>query len=258
MIDTISLGTSLSTSYFYILYNDEKSESIPWDATSSFIKDRIEKMTNISGHICVSRSQSLQSAGYRWVIRFDGMWDDMGFGFSIEHANVRRAHRAISLSVTFLVRDEILSDWIHDDGDATMCTFRHAKYVAGGSGKNQLTFKYSSLPGDTSYGSILSISPSIRLNSGEDTITNALNYGKLSDIEANLVWNDAFAGNIMIDTSHPEVIDVVISGSVDLTETFHAGDILYFEIIFNKPVRVSSNEIGIIESISTAQEPLSR
>ena len=49
VIDTVQLGTSLSKSYFYIWYKDERSESIPWDANATLVKLAIEQMTSLVG-----------------------------------------------------------------------------------------------------------------------------------------------------------------------------------------------------------------
>lgn len=198
-------------------------------------------MESIRGSVCVARSKSLQSSGYRWVIRFDSIWDDISVGLIPEYATVRRAHRPITLSVSYLVENKIVPGWVHDDGDLTMCTFRHATYM-GGTGTDRLLFRYTSLPGDISSGMGINLSapPSVGVDFGSDTISNALNSGSSSGINANLIWNDAFERNIAINFTAPSVVDVIISSSKELVEdTFRAGDVLLFQVIFDKPIIVS-------------------
>jgi hypothetical protein len=241
IIDTISLGTSLSTSYFYILYRGEISESIPWDASSTLIKAKIEKMENVFGSVCVSRAKSVQSdetGGFRWAIRFDSIWDDLQLDFSTKHATVFRSHKAINLNVTILAQENVLNDWIRVDGDEAMCTFRYAKYL-GGSGTNLLSYRYVPLPGDTSSGLSLSAPPSVGVQAEVDFISTALNEGRESGIDADLIWGGHFGRNIVIDTSSPQIMDVIISGSTSLHQPFHAGDVLFFQVIFDMAIIVS-------------------
>ena len=243
LIDTQSLGTSLSTSYFYIWYKNERSKSIPWNASSAFVKNVVEGMESVTGDVCVSRAMSVQSqasGGYRWAIRFDGMWDDLYNNFSTEHAPVYRDHKAISLSTNLLVMHEPVADWVREDGDETMCTFRYAKYL-GGSGSSLLSFKFLSLPGDTSSKLSLSSPASLRIVSGMDKISNALNDGTPSNLYADLVWNNELSSSIAINSASPKIIDFVITGTVSLGQTLHAGDILFFQVYFDQPITVSLN-----------------
>ena len=247
LIDTVSLGTSLSTSYFYIWYKNERSESIPWDASAALVKIAVKKMQNVGGDVCVSRSRSIlsyESGGFRWVIRFDGIYDDLQLGFSTESATVFHDHKAINSSTTFLVRDEALEDWTHDDGDETMCTYRHAEYL-GGSGTDRLTFRYLSLPGDETSRLDLASPPFVRIETGVDLISNALNGAAPSTVHADLIWNGAFSNNIAINTAPPQIVNLVISGTADLDHTFHAGDVLSFHVVFDKPISVSDLDHAI-------------
>jgi hypothetical protein len=241
IIDTISLGTSLTTSYFYVWYRGEKSESIPWDASSSLMKEKIERMATVSGSVCVSRSKSTQlvgNNGFRWAIRFESIHDDLQLGFRTEQAEVFRNHQAIDLDVSLSAHENILSDWSLIDGDESMCTFRYAEYQKG-SGANILLFRYVTLPGDVSSRLTLNGTPTIGIKVGIDSISNALNEGQSSALDCDLDWNGSLQRTLAINTKPPEVVDVLISGSTDLGQPLHAGDVLSFEVIFSMPIIVS-------------------
>ena len=243
IIDTISLGTSLSASYFYILYKGERSESLPWDASSRLMKEKIEKMKGVIGNVCVSRSRSVKfydTEGFRWAVRFDSIWDDLELEFNTEHAIVFRGHKPIDLNVSIMALEDILDDWDHVDGDETMCTFRHAEFI-GGSGTNLLGFRYLVLSGDSSSNAelILNLPPSVGLKAGIDSISTALNGGIASEIYADLVWSGNFGSKLVIDSRSPRIVDVIISSSSDLDQPLHAGDSLFFQLVFDKPIVVS-------------------
>ena len=70
-------------------------------------------------------------------------------------------------------------------------------------------------------------------------ISTALNEGRESGIDADLIWGGHFGRNIVIDTSSPQIMDVIISGSTSLHQPFHAGDVLFFQVIFDMAIIVS-------------------
>ena len=241
IIDTVSLGTSLSTSYFYIWYKEERSVSIPWDASSSFVKRAIEKLDNVVGDVCVSRSLSVlsgEAGGFRWAIRFEGIEDDFKGNLKTEEAAVIRQHKAIDLHLTFIVQNKPLDDWEHDDGETGMCTLRNARYVAGTKSKN-LVFRFLSLPGDEAFPLLLPLPFNINSDQESKGITNAVNNGASTTINAEVGWSYGIPNNITIDTRQPQIIGIIMDSSNTFGNTLHAGDVISFTIEFNIAVTVS-------------------
>jgi hypothetical protein len=81
--------------------------------------------------------------------------------------------------------------------------------------------------------------PTIGIKVGIDSISNALNEGQSSALDCDLDWNGSLQRTLAINTKPPEVVDVLISGSTDLGQPLHAGDVLSFEVIFSMPIIVS-------------------
>ena len=244
IVDTVSLGTSLSTSYFYIWYKGERTDSIPWDASSRFVKATLENLENIRGSVCVSRSLSLLSQevrGFRWAIRFEDIEDNLKGNLSTEEAAVVRQHKAIDLQLTFVVRDEPFDNWEQSDGETTMCTLRNARYV-NGTGTKYLLFRFRSLPGDEA---VLLTSPlpvTIKTSRESDDITNAINDGSLSTIAAELQWEHTISNNIAIATQQPKITSIVIDSTASLDNIICVGDTVSFTFIFDMPVTVSDTD----------------
>lgn len=241
VIDVSELGTSYSKSYFFVWYKDERSKSIPWNASSKFVKEALEEMSSISGSVCVSRSlSSFNSKRYRWAVRFSNRDDDFSNVVYIETANVYLDHEASNVSITQLITNKPLQDWVTDDGEQTMCTERHAVFV-NGSGSDTLLFHYEVLPGDivpklnfTDLDPVIKIDPTSK-------IVNAINNGSLSDIDAELNFKNplvSFRKDISIDTSIPFIENVTFVGNMSLAQKYHAGDSLYFCVRFSKNVVV--------------------
>jgi hypothetical protein len=241
IIDTSELGTSYSKSYFYIFFGKERSTSIPWDASSRFVKNALEMMSGIIGPVCVSRSLSAANIKrYRWAIRFNNRHDDIDKEIRVQKAHVRLDHEASNITVTRINTDIPLQDWVTNDGEVTMCTERNLNFI-GGSGTNKLTFHYEVLPGDKV--SVLNFTrqdPLIMVGGQSGSIRNSINNGTLSKINANLSTGTIdWENNITIDTSTPVIEDVSIFKSSSVTATYHVGDSIYFNVRFNKNIAVS-------------------
>jgi len=241
IVDTVSLGTSLSTSYFYIWYKKERSDSIPWDASSSFVKRALEKLDNVVGDVCVSRSLSVlsgEAGGFRWAIRFEGIEDELKGNLKTEEAAVIRQHKAINLRLTFIVQNNPLDDWEHDDGETSMCTLRNARYV-GGAGSKYLVFRFLSLPGDEAFPLLLPLPFNINPSQESKGITNAVNNGASTTIDAEVGWNHSIPNNITIDTRQSQITGITMDSSNSFGNTLHAGDVISFTFEFNIAVTVS-------------------
>lgn len=242
IIDIAELGTSYSKSYFYLWYKNERSASIPWNASSLFVQKVLENMSAIFGSVCVARSSSsFNSIGYRWAIRLDDRHDDFNYGFSVQTANVYLDHEASNVSILELKTNEPLDDWVAEDGEREMCTERHA-YFANGSGTDTLTFLYEVLPGDTvSKLNFTSLESVIKVGQ-EARICNAINHGMVSHVDVKLKAVKSFGKDILIDTSTPHIQNVSFIGGASLTKKYHVGDSLYFSMKFNKNVVVSHSQ----------------
>jgi len=241
VIETLTLGTSLSKSYFYVLYKNERSPSIPWDASSDFVQSTIEGMLEVSGPLCVSRSPS-ESVGFRWAIRFDGVEDNIHARFDIERAKVYLDHEAMDVAAFFLLTNTSLANWTNSSGDESMCTSRHAVYK-GGDATKRLSFVYTTLPGDkTSKLELLSLQNEVaEIDTETGGISNAINNECTSYVNAMLsLGNITFleGTNITIDTSSPSVDNITVQSASFLNRTYGAGDELYFLVTFDKPVIV--------------------
>ena len=202
-------------------------------------------MQHVHGPTCVSRSKlphASESTGFFWAVRFDGPIDDIRVGLTVEPASVRLDHNATNIKAAYHQRSSPLSDWVADDGEETMCTYRFASYQSG-TGTAYLRFHYEVLPGDDTSELKLEAPASVNIDSERDSISNALNDGSDSEIYANLLWNDApmnFDRIITIDTNPAYIVNIVLSGSVDLlSQTFRAGDSLFVRVVFNKHFVVS-------------------
>lgn len=240
IIDIAELGTSYSKSYFYVWYKGQRSKSIPWNASSEFVKKAFEQIGTMLGSVCVSKTSSIVNpGGFRWAVRLQNNLDDFSSGLLIQTADVRLDHEASNISIAFLTTNEAINDWILIDGEDSMCTHRSATYL-NGSGTKILVFQYEVLPGDRV--SELEFSTSnpvvnVRESSG---ISNAVNKGSFSNIDAELSWSGTYVGkNISIDASRPFVERVEFKGIVSQVDKYHVGDELYFSVKFNKKVAVS-------------------
>lgn len=243
IIDTKSMGTSLSTSYFFIIYKNERSRSIPWDASASYVKDALEEMSTISGSVCVSRSHSVVSAefsGYRWAIRFEDVNDDLRGNVRTESALVTKDHKAITLSSNLQLRDEPFSDWKTTDGDISMCTFRYATYVSG-AGSKELVFHYHILPGDEALPLGIQSPSAIQLSASVDGIFKYFSRKQIvsTNIAAGLNWNGQISNNIFVDTNAPNIVNVTVDSTCGVDNIHRAGDEIFIHIIFDKPIVVS-------------------
>ena len=146
------LGASYSKSYFYICFRNHRLESIPWNASSKYVKTAIEHMESVWGDVCVSRSLSaVNTNGFRWAVRFDTRFDDINYGFQIATANVYHDHEVSDISVTLFVTNMPLDDWVTDDGEKAMCTIWNTLYQWG-AGTAKLTSNYEVLPRDRNSG----------------------------------------------------------------------------------------------------------
>ena len=250
VLDTLSLAASRLDSYFYIRYKNKLSRSIPWDAPAELVKFTLEQMTSVIGSVCVSRSRSLvsyMSGGFRWAIRFEGLMDDFNIGgFEVEAAKVSFDQEGMKIEQSFLLTNEPLQGWVQDSGDDSMCTARYASYKSG-SESEKLHFIYTVLPGDMS--SALDLSSRnqyiIHMMSEIDQISNTVYRGISSLISAELSAKNMTISSkniIEIDTSAPVVQSVRTIDTASFNQTYMAGDSLYFEIEFNKPIAVSRNK----------------
>ena len=242
IIDVAELGTSYSKSYFYIWYKGQRSMSIPWDASSSFVKYALEKIVTMTGSVCVSRAVSiLNSGGFRWAVRFQSNLDDFNDGLSIQTADVRSDHEASNVSLTHVVTNEPLQNWTVIDGENNMCTDRSADYLEG-SGTKTLIFQYQVLPWDNINTLKFSNSQPVVIVGMNTRITNAINNGAISDINAKLDWDSINIGKeISIDASRPYIENVQFVEYMPDIEDYHAGEKLYFNVKFSKKVVVSFN-----------------
>ncbi len=256
VIETESLGTSLSTSYFYIWYKGKKSRSIAWDASALNVKDAMEQLTYGHSPVCVSRNKSSLAGdrmSYRWALRLEGLHDVLeAETFWVEPATVVRDHKSISLQVSFLNVSAPLSNWQLDDDLSQMCTVRIADYIAG-TGTNQISFRYTVLQGDYSPDlQILQPFP-ISKKSGRDEISNAINDGSKSNIIAFLEWNEAVNFGVGITTQKPKITNVMVSSNKEFTQVFRAGDKLSFIVDFDSSVEVSFGPKFVSETCNFTQ-----
>lgn len=256
VIETESLGTSLSTSYFYIWYKGKKSRSIAWDASALNVKDAMEQLTRGHSPVCVSRNKSSLAGdrmSYRWALRLEGLHDVLeAETFWVEPATVVRDHKSISLQVSFLNVSAPLSNWQLDDDLSQMCTVRIADYIAG-TGTNQISFRYTVLQGDYSPDlQILQPFP-ISKKSGRDEISNAINDGSKSNIIALLEWNEAVNFGVGITTQKPKITNVMVSSNKEFTQVFRAGDKLSFIVDFDFSVEVSFGPKFVSETCNFTQ-----
>lgn len=177
-INTEQLGTTLSKSYFYIWYNGERSESISWDASSEQMKEAIETISSITGSVCVSRSKVSQNTnsrtGFKWVIRFESIYDDLRKGFHVETPTVTYNHTSTLITTSLKEITDETFFW-HDDTETEIsCSYRCAKYISG-TGSKTLIFRYRVLPGDRAHYLSLVHDPFQRSAAKGGLVVNSLN-----------------------------------------------------------------------------------
>ncbi len=228
----------LPESYFSILYRGERSRRIPSNASAMEMKDAVESLLSIGGDVCVSRSPSQTAVGFRWAIRFMGA-NDFIIDMQVDDSGL--AVEDFSINTNILNTNSALIDWNVDDGDARMCTTRAAFYV-NGSGTKSLRFSFSLLPGD--YTAKLDRSEiagaEVFYSNDEDYVSLMTNsYGSAS-IQADLGLEAITVDNhVAINTAPPVVIRISPQESSTPNGTYAVGDILFFEVVFDKPVDVS-------------------
>lgn len=238
-LELIKMGTSLSKSYFYIWYISERSDSIPWDATSTFLKQAIENIPSVVGQVCVSRSQNASKNGFIWLIRFDSIYDDFRKGFYVETATVSLDHESSIFSVSFEQMNYFVDEFKDDSYKDFSCLYRSAKYLFG-AGTKKFRFRYDVLPGDTSDGLALAPIPFHKTISSGNILTNSLNDATSSSIAVdvenfqtvNMTWN------LSIDTTSPRIVDMSVNTSSSGYDVLHAGDELFLTFEFDQAVEV--------------------
>ena len=245
VVDISTTDVILPVSYFNVIYKGEKSERIPWNASASEVKHAIESLPNIIGDVCVSRApspNSISAGGFRWAIRFVDI-SDVTIEIQVDDAGLDFSGTGGALTTNFITANSILSGWVPDDGDTSMCTTRLATYIDG-SGSKHLTFNFKVLPGDAT--ERLDISSSIGaeliLPPLEDTVSLLVNSAGMSpikvdpNIEGIILPSDQI---VSIDTTPPSVVSITPQDSTTPNGIYAVGDTLFFELSFEKPVEVS-------------------
>mmetsp|Transcript_9659 Transcript_9659/g.20406 ORF Transcript_9659/g.20406 Transcript_9659/m.20406 type:complete len:534 (+) Transcript_9659:665-2266(+) len=247
VVDTSTTDSILPGSYFNVLYKGETTERIPWNASASEVEHALELLPSITGDVCVSRAPSPNSAsagGFRWAIRFVDI-SDVTFEIQIDDAGLDFSGMGGYLATNLITTDSVLSGWIPDDGDMSMCTTRSAIYV-GGSGSKQLGFQFKILPGDAvgSLGTINSIGAELTFPTPGDEASLLVNSSEKSPIKVDPSIEGIGLPSdqiITIDTAPPSVVGITPQGSNTPDGIYAVGDSLFFEVSFDKPVDVSMN-----------------
>ena len=247
IIDTVTSGFISSGSVFHIWHKDARSMGIPWDASAEFVKYAVEQLSTISGAVCVSRSasqNSVQAKGYRWAFRFETLSDNprepsllvdsSGMSFS-DSFNSEMALSAQHLSTAVI-------GWVANDGDEYMCTLRTASYIAGSS-TSTLSFEFVVMPGDEELRLDVDPDPIAKIiyPTSNDLIRNSVNNDNSKAITADPQLRSSGFTDVIInvDTEPPAVEQVLAQVSTTPDGIYTVGDILYFEVLFSKPVVVS-------------------
>jgi hypothetical protein len=233
------LGTSLSKSYFYIWYKGERSESIPWDASSEQMKEAIERMPSTSGSVCVARSKIADSdqykSGFQWAVRFESIYDDFREGFYVETPALSYNHT--STVITTFIKDIVD---VNDTEKDLSCSYRYAKYKSG-AGSKALIFRYNVLPGDNTRKLSLVHDPFQNIIARGSLIVNALKDDSTSSILANLTMDSNLLlpnRSIIIDSTPPKITNLQVITKRGLDEVQYAGDEIIIEVVFDKAVSV--------------------
>lgn len=228
-----------------MIYGEEISNPIPWNATTKEFMKAIEMFSIFSGiSPCVDRSKYQDTTdeigGFRWVIRPNYLeknnFERSEFRLSTEFMRVIDGG-TIEMSITFITTNEPYEDWF----SGKMCTQRKASYTSG-SGSSFLTFQYTVMPGDMSsrldvlkelsietisLGAFISLSTFDNVPGGIHANASLQNFSLPVDLI------------IEIDTSPPLVELVSISSNQLQAHRFAVGDLFEIQVHFSKPVLVS-------------------
>ena len=224
-----------------MIYKGTESAPIPWDATSLHVKRAVESIATVLGDVCVSRYPSpnaLGGDGYRWAIRLENIDDDpfeldissYGMSFSTEG----------SLQIDVMpTTDSVLDGWSPDEGDIDICAVRSATYI-NGSGTKSLRFRFQVLHGDDS--DRLEVADEAQLIlSNTDSISLLVNGPEQSSILADISLDGKSFNpghSLNVNTDRPRVTSVIPQTSTTVDGQYTVGDVLYFEVTFDKVVEV--------------------
>jgi hypothetical protein len=257
IFETKTASLILEGSYFVVIYNGWRSDPIAWNATANIMQTIIEKMPTIIGQTCVSRSISSSQTfeSYQWAVRFESPQDSLvknefevdasGMLFSMPSGGSIKLHH-ISTSTP-------LPSWGTDDAkeDNFMCTSRFA-YYRYNNASEMVQFVYRVLQGDASDRLDLYGAPwSNILLPNNSSVTLATSSGKKSSVRANTSLGAlelSNHSNIKVDSSPPKIVEVRFQSSKTPDGIYYAGDTLYIEIIFSKPVYVHG---GVYMTLNT-------
>ena len=246
VIDTVTTGYVIDGSFFFLRVGGIISRKIPWNCSAKYLKMILEEMSNGSRHVCVSRSVADPHGWpmrYSWAIRFENLSDDP-YTEKIDIEFSKMSFMSVGggyMEVNHYVKNEPFESWNIDDGDSFMCTSRFASYAYMFCPK-RIVFKYLVLPGDDIYAlDVNNVFQTEIVKSQIDSISNSINHGALSYIEANLTIANLSLlwANLTVETSAPIVERVSIENESLKNGTLGVGDILLIDILFNKPVVVS-------------------
>ena len=246
VIDTVTAGYVMDGSHFFLRVGGIISRRIPWNCSAKYLKMILEEMSNGSRHVCTSRSVTNPHGWpmrYSWVIRFENLSDDP-YAEKIDIEYSKMSFMSIDggyMEINRYIRNTPFESWNIDDGDSFMCTSRFASYDHMLCPK-RIVFKYRVLPGDEIH--VLDVNNIFQteiVKSRMDSISNSINHGLSSFIEANLTIANLSLSlpNLTVETSAPIVEKVFVEKESLKNGTFGVGDILYIDILFNKPVVVS-------------------
>ena len=228
----------LSESYFNLLYKGERSRRIPSNSSAMEIEDAIESLQSFRGDACVSRSHSQSQNGFRWAIRFMGASDSIT-NMRVDDSGLTGV--GVSIITSILTMNSALIDWNADDGDITMCTTRTASYVDG-SGNKSLRFTFGVLPGDDIEKLDISriVGAQLMYSNSEDSVFLRTNSLRKASIQADpKLGSISVEKHITINTAPPVVTSIIPQESSTPNGIYAVGDTLFFEVSFDKPVKVS-------------------
>jgi hypothetical protein len=147
----------------------------------------------------------------------------------------------VSIITSILTMNSALIDWNADDGDITMCTTRTASYVDG-SGNKSLRFTFGVLPGDDIEKLDISriVGAQLMYSNSEDSVFLRTNSLRKASIQADpKLGSISVEKHITINTAPPVVTSIIPQESSTPNGIYAVGDTLFFEVSFDKPVKVS-------------------
>lgn len=193
------------------------------------------------GDVCVSRYPSpnaLGGDGYRWAIRLESI-DDDPFELDVSSFGMRfSTEGSLQMEMTSTT-NSILDGWSPDEGDIDICAVRSATYI-NGSGTKRLGFRFQVLHGDNS--EKLGVADEAQLIlSNTDSISLLVNGPDQSPVLADISLDGTSLNpghSITINTDRPKVTSITPQTSTTVDGKYAVGDVLYFEVLFDKVVEV--------------------